>query len=117
MTVPSSLPFSTSRVVGDTVYLSGEVGVDETGAISGDIAQQTQATLRRIEATLSEYGLDRADIFSCTCYLVRQEDFARFNEAYRAFFDHDPLPVRTTVLADLVIDALVEITVIAKMRA
>ncbi len=113
----STLPFSSHRRVGDTVYLSGELGFDDAGKIAGDIAQQTETTLRRIEATLFGLHLSRRDIISCTCYLVRKEDFAGFNQAYRAFFNQDPRPVRTTVVADLVLDALVEITVVAQVPA
>ncbi|TGV11420.1 RidA family protein [Mesorhizobium sp. M8A.F.Ca.ET.173.01.1.1] len=109
----STLPFSTLRRAGDAVHLSGELGFDETGKISGDIARQTEMTLRRIEATLAGAGLSRRDIVSCTCYLVRKEDFPGFNQVYRAFFNAEPLPVRATVVADLVLDALIEISVIA----
>lgn len=110
----STLPFSALRRAGDKVYLSGELGFDDTGKISGDIGQQTQTVLRRIEATLAGAGLSRRDIVSCTCYLVRKEDFPGFNQAYRTFFSEHPLPVRATVVADLVLDALIEISVIAQ---
>jgi 2-iminobutanoate/2-iminopropanoate deaminase len=109
----STLPFSTFRRVGETFYLSGELGFDETGKIIGDVAVQTQTALSRIEATLEGVGLSRKEIISCTCYLVRKEDFGGFNGAYKEFFSDGALPVRTTVVADLVLDALVEITVIA----
>lgn len=117
MTTSPGLPFSTIRTLGNTVYLSGELAFNETGTITGDIAQQTEATLLRIEKTLAGIGLTRKDIVSCTCHLVRKEDFSGFNAAYRAFFAEDLLPVRTTVVADLVLDALIEITVIAQDRA
>ncbi|MER8855724.1 RidA family protein [Mesorhizobium australicum] len=110
----STPPFSALRRTGDTIYLSGELGFDDTGKISGDIVQQTQTTLRRIEATLAGAGLSRRDIVSCTCYLVRKEDFPGFNQAYRAVFSEDPLPVRATVVADLVLDALIEISAVAQ---
>lgn len=116
MTTPSKLPFSSIRTIGNTILLSGELGFNDAGAITGDIAQQTETTLLRIEKTLAGVGLTRKDIMSCTCHLVRKEDFAGFNDAYRAFFAEDPLPVRTTVVADLVLDALIEITVIAEGR-
>lgn len=110
----STLPFSNLRRAGDTVYLSGELGFDDTGKISGDIVQQTQNVLRRIEATLGTSGLSRRDILSCTCYLVRKDDFSAFNQVYRAFFSHHPLPVRVTVISELVVDALIAIAVIAQ---
>lgn len=114
MTAPAPLPFARTRTIGETVYLSGELGFHADGTITGDIAQQTTRTLERIEATLQEQGLNRSDIISCTCYVVHKEDFPGFNAAYRAFFGDGPLPVRTTVITDLVLDALIEITVIAQ---
>ena len=113
----STLPFSLHRRVGNMVFLSGELGFDAAGQIAGDIAQQTETTLRRIETTLAGLHLSRHDIISCTCHLVRKADFAEFNRAYCTFFNRDPRPVRTTVIADLVLDALIEITVIARAPA
>jgi 2-iminobutanoate/2-iminopropanoate deaminase len=54
-------------------------------------------------------------LFSCTVYLADKADFRTFNEAYARHFS-DPLPVRTTVQAELMLDAKVEITVIAETR-
>ena len=112
----STLPFSSLRRVGNTVYLSGELGFDASGQIVGDIVQQTETTLNRIEATLAGIGLSRGDIVSCACYLVHKRDFVGFNQAYRVFFSKSELPVRTTVVTDLVLDALIEITVIAQAQ-
>lgn len=112
----SNLPFSSHRIIGETVYLSGELAFDADGKITGDISHQTEVTLHRIETTLNALGLSRADIISCTCYLVHKHDFSGFNAAYRAFFDKVPLPVRTTVVSDLVLDALIEITVVAQIK-
>lgn len=109
-------PFSSFRRIDRTILLSGELGFDGSGQIVGDIAQQTQTTLERIETTLGGIGLARSDIVSCTCYLVHKHDFAGFNQAYRTFFAGCELPVRTTIVADLVLEALIEITVIAQAR-
>ncbi|PDS41253.1 reactive intermediate/imine deaminase [Rhizobium anhuiense] len=112
----STLPFSSLRRIENTVYLSGELGFDASGQIVGDITRQTKTTLNRIEATLAGIGLSRRDIVSCTCYLVHKHDFSGFNEAYRTFFSEGDLPVRTTVVTDLVLDALIEITVTAQAQ-
>jgi reactive intermediate/imine deaminase len=47
-----------------------------------------------------------------TVYLKSASDFAAMNDAYRTFWSKDP-PTRTTVVADLLLDALVEISMIA----
>lgn len=109
------LPFSKLRRIGNTIYASGELGFGPDGKIRGDISAQTTQTLANIAATLATEGLSLQDVVSCTCYLTDKADFAGFNEAYRAAFSA-PLPVRSTVVCDLVLDARVEITVIAKAR-
>ena len=109
-------PFSSFRRVDKTIILSGELAFDASGQIVGDITQQTQTTLDRIETTLGGIGLSRNDIVSCACYLVHKHDFTGFNQAYRTFFAGCELPVRTTVITDLVLEALIEITVIAQAR-
>lgn len=114
MSIPS-LPFSKTRRLGDTLYLSGELGFDAEGRVSGDVADQTRLALSRIAETLKaeELGLDK--VVSCTCYLTDVADFGAFNAAYRDVFS-DPLPVRTTVIAGLALpEAKVEITVIADL--
>lgn len=113
MTSVPALPFSKVRRIGNNVYLSGEIGFNSDGSIPDGIAAQTRNCLTRISATLEREGLSLASVASCTCYLTRKEDFAEFNRVYAEFFS-DPLPVRTTVQSGLMIDALVEITVIAQ---
>ena len=115
MSAPA-LPFSKVRRVGNTVYLSGELGLLDDGTVPAGIEAQTRRTLDRIAATLKGEGLSLSDVVSCTCYLADKADFAAFNAAYKTYFS-DPLPVRTTVEAPLMIDALVEITVIAAASA
>jgi len=76
---------------------------------------QTDLTLARIASTLSGEGLSLKDVVSCTVYLADKADFRAFNEAYARHFS-DPLPVRTTVQAELMLDARAEIMVIAQTR-
>ena len=109
----ASIPLSKTRRVGNTLYLSGELGFDEDGAIPDGIEAQTRNCLDRIKTTLAGEGMDLGHVVSCTCYLTDKSDFAAFNAVYASYFSQ-PLPVRTTVVADLVIDARLEITVIAE---
>lgn len=116
MAIPSNLPFSKVRRAGGLLHLSGELPFGDDGAIPDGIAAQTDLTLRRIAATLAGEGASLADVVSCTVYLTDTTDFTAFNEAYRAHFS-DPLPVRTTVQAGLMVpDARIEITVVAEVR-
>jgi 2-iminobutanoate/2-iminopropanoate deaminase len=114
MSTPA-LPFSKVRRAGDLVFLAGEVPFADDGSIPQGIGPQTDLTLARIAATLKGEGLSLKDVVSCTVYLADKADFRTFNEAYARHFS-DPLPVRTTVQAELMLDAKVEITVVAKTR-
>jgi 2-iminobutanoate/2-iminopropanoate deaminase len=114
MSTPA-LPFSKVRRAGDLVFLAGEVPFADNGSIPQGIGPQTDLTLARIALTLNGEGLSLKDVVSCTVYLAEKADFRAFNEAYARHFS-DPLPVRTTVQAELMLDARVEITAIAKAR-
>jgi 2-iminobutanoate/2-iminopropanoate deaminase len=113
-----ALPFSPGLSVGEWIFLSGQGGFDpSTGQLIGDaIEQQTEQTLRNIEALLKAAGASLADVVSCLVHLVDLADFAKFNEVYEKSFPAVK-PVRTTVRADLVAGMRVEITVIAKRAA
>jgi len=108
------LPFSKWRRAGGLVFLSGELPLGPDNAIPAGIGAQTRLTLERITETLSGIGLDLQDVTQVTVYLTDAEDFAAFNAAYQAYFTA-PYPVRTTVVAPLVLPgARIEITVVAE---
>jgi enamine deaminase RidA (YjgF/YER057c/UK114 family) len=107
----ATLPFSKMRRADNTVYLSGELEFGPEGNVTGDIRHPTAQTQANIAATLAAEGLSLQDVTSC--YLTDRLDFAGFNEAYRAALT-EPLPTRSTVLCDLVLDAKIEITVTAQ---
>lgn len=111
----AAMPLSKVRRAAGLVFLAGEVPRAADGSIPSGIAAQTDLTLTKIAATLAGEGLSLADVISCTVYLTDKKDFAGFNEAYARHFS-DPLPVRTTVEAALMLDAKIEITVIAKEK-
>ncbi|GGB24367.1 RidA family protein [Allosediminivita pacifica] len=108
-----NLPFSKTRRIGSTLYLSGEIGFDADGTVPAGIEAQTRNIFERLKVTLETEGMGLANVVSATCYLTDTSDFAEFNRVYAEYFS-DPLPVRTTVQSGLMIDAKVEITVIAE---
>lgn len=112
----NSIPLSKIHRIDDTYYLSGELGFDENNQIvSGGIEAETARVLERISTTLAGEGLTLEDVISCTCYLTDKADFSRFNKVYREYFS-EPFPVRTTVEVQLMIDAKLEVTAVAKAR-
>ena len=107
------LPYSKAYRAGDLVFTSGQVAFDESGAlVEGDIEAQTRQVMRNIEAVLTEAGCTLADVVKTTVWLDDVRDFGRFNQVYAESFPGDA-PARSTVRADLMIDAKIEIEAIA----
>ncbi|OCX60991.1 reactive intermediate/imine deaminase [Thioclava sp. SK-1] len=108
-----SIPLSKTRRIGSTLYLSGELGFATDGTMPKGITAQTENCIDAIAKTLASEGLNLSNVVSATCYLTDPADFAGFNAVYSAKFPQ-PYPVRTTIGCALMIDAKVEITVIAE---
>jgi 2-iminobutanoate/2-iminopropanoate deaminase len=113
-----ALPFSQGIVHGDTVYTSGQVGVDpETGEIvEGGIRAETRQTMENVSAILEAAGSSLDSAIKATVFLTDIEEFAAFNEVYAEFVD-DPRPARSAVeVSDLAIDIAVEIEMVAAIE-
>ena|SRR5215467_8997530 len=113
---PASIgPFSQAvRAVG-LVFVSGQVAMDpETGQlIDGDIAAQTDRTLKNLASVLAAAGSGLDKVVRCSVFLRNMDDFAKMNEVYGRYFPAAP-PARTTVeVSRLPRDARVEIDAIA----
>ena len=110
----NQLPFSKWRRSGHLVFLSGELPLAADGSIPAGIEAQTHLTLERIAKTLASIDLGLQALVQVTAYLTDASDFAVFNAAYQQHFS-TPYPVRTTVVAPLVLPgARVEISVVAE---
>lgn len=109
------LPFSQAIVHGETVYVSGQVGIDpDTGdVVEGGIEAETRQTMDNIEAILKATGSSLDAVVKTTVYLADVDQFDVFNEIYEEFIS-EPKPARTAFEAgDLAIDIEVEIDVVA----
>jgi len=108
-------PFSPGVVVDGWVYLAGQGGFDpETGELGPDISSQTAQTIENVAALLAEAGCTLKDVVSCLVHITDADHFAELNRVYESYFEA-PRPVRTTVVAGLVVRGmLVEITAVAR---
>lgn len=95
---------------GETVYLSGQLGLDPaTGALVEGVEAQAAQALRNIGALLKSEGLDYGDVVKTTVLLANIDDFAKVNEVYATFFAK-PYPARSCfAVAALPKGGLVEI--------
>ena len=92
------LPYSPGILVGDTLYLAGQLGRDPATAklVPGGIEAETRQALTNIREVLREARMDFTDVVNVTTYIVDFKDFDGYNKVYREFFPKDP-PARATV--------------------
>ena len=113
----SEAPFSQVVLDDDYAFLSGLVSADfpEGQAMLGDVGRETRAVLTAIKTMLNEIGLDMRRIVRVDVHLVSLDDFDAMDDAYRAFFDDDQYPARTTTESSRLFGgSLVEITCMAR---
>jgi len=91
------------------VVISGQASIDQQGNVIGDtIEEQTRLTMQNCAKQLADGGCTLNDVFKCNVYLTDLDNWPRFNEVYKTYFDQ-PLPVRTAVQTPLLMTLLVEI--------
>lgn len=112
-------PYSQAIQVGHLVYTSGQIPIDPaTGMIvTGGIKEQTLQSLTNVKAILEEVGLTMSNVLKTTVFMADMGDFADMNSVYAEFFT-EPYPARSAVaVKTLPKGALVEIEVIAEVKA
>ena len=96
---PSAIgPYSQGVLVGDTLYVSGQIALDPaTGAlVAGDIQEEATRVLDNIEAVLRAADMDFPHVVQATVYLRDVADYAPVNEVYTRYFSAAP-PARETI--------------------
>jgi len=106
-------PFSPAVRAGDFIYVSGQVPADANGEIVvGGIEAQTRQVMENLAAVLALAGAGFDDVCKCTVWLQDARDFGAFNRVYMSYFKNGK-PARSTTEARLMVDAKVEIDVVA----
>lgn len=103
-------PYSQAVRSGNTVYLSGQIGLDPaTMQMAEGIDAQTARVFDNLKAVAAAAGGALADAVKVNIYLTDLANFARVNDAMASHFSQ-PYPARATVqVAALPRGALVEI--------
>lgn len=106
-------PFSEAVRVGNTLYMSGQLGLKDGKLVKGGIKTETKQALDNINTTLLKYGYQKSDIVKCMVMLTDLDDFDDFNKVYIAEMAK-PYPVRSAFgVSELVSGASVEIECMA----
>ncbi len=105
-------PFAKAVRAGDFVFISGQVPTVDGEVVEGNIVTQTKAMMENIIDVLAIAECTLADVVKTTVWLDDPRDFTSFNSVYKVYFTENP-PARSTVQASLMVDAKVEMEVIA----
>ena len=112
---PAGVPLAEAVRVGDTLYLSGQIGIQPgtLKLVPGGIKEEAKQTLTNIRTTLEAHGYSMKDVVKCTVMLADISKWGDFNEVYKTFFS-EPYPARSAIGANgLAIGAQVEVECIA----
>ncbi|XP_037068447.1 2-iminobutanoate/2-iminopropanoate deaminase-like [Pollicipes pollicipes] len=111
---PAIGPYSQAVLVNDTLYVSGQLGIDATsGELCQGVEAQTRQALENMGHILHEAGMTHADVVKATVLLADMNDFSKVNEVYKTFFTSD-FPARAAYqVAALPKGGMVEIEAIA----
>ena len=103
-------PYSQAIRVGNTVYLSGQIGLDpKTMGIVEGIEAQAHQVFRNLRAVATAAGGSLDDIVKLSILMVDLGDFAKVNDIMAGYFSK-PYPARATYqVAALPRGALIEV--------
>lgn len=101
--------YSQAVKVGDTVYLSGQIGLDpESMQMVDGIDAQILRVFENLKAVAEAAGGSLSDVVKLNVYLTDLGNFAKVNEVMARYFA-EPFPARAAVgVASLPRGALVE---------
>ena len=106
-------PFSDAVLVGETLYLSGHIGLDENNKVPNTAEAEARLVLKRFEATLKAAGMGLEDLVYVQVYCSDVAHFDAWNKVYREVMK-DPYPARAFLgSGKLLFDARFEIQGIA----
>jgi reactive intermediate/imine deaminase len=111
--------YSHGVVANDFLFISGQVALDEMGAIvgKGDIETQTEQVMQNLEKILKTANATFMDIVKITVNLVNFADRQGFHKVRKKYFGKS-LPASTLVMVNSLIDKdlLVEVEAIACLK-
>jgi 2-iminobutanoate/2-iminopropanoate deaminase len=89
------LPFSGAILAGNTLYLSGRIGLEaKTGKAPADVDEEIKTLLDTVKATTLAAGMSMDDLVYVQIACTDLSLYDKFNTAYRSYFTTKDLPAR-----------------------
>lgn len=113
---PDAAPFSGAVQTGNTLYVSGSLGLTEDGEVPETPEEEARNVLDNIQSTLEEAGFTMDDLVQVQVFCSDVSYYEAFNSVYRTYFNRE-FPARAFLGAGpLLADARFEVMGIAVKR-
>ena len=77
--------FAQAVLVGEALYMSGQIGIDSEGNIPSSISAQLKIAYANIEDVLSKFGAEMSNIVDETLFVTNMDEFmANTEDVYSA---------------------------------
>jgi enamine deaminase RidA (YjgF/YER057c/UK114 family) len=101
-----SMQFSQAVCMGNMIWISGQVGMDEQFQMAEGIEAQARQAFQNLKKVLEEAGASIEDVVELVTYHISMKDIGAFSKAKSEFFKND-YPAWTAVgVNELVIPGL-----------
>ena len=109
-------PLSSAVRVGDTLYLSGSLGLNADRQVPDDPAEETRNIMNSIQRNVEAAGMTMDDIVYVQIFCSDVSHYQAFNDVYRTYFTRE-YPARAFLGSGrLLFDARFEVQAIAVKR-
>jgi len=90
----TALPFSEGVLVGGTLYIAGQIGIDpKTGKPGATAEDESKLVMEAIKRTVEAGGMEMDDLVSVQVFCSDVANYDAFNAVYRTYF-HGDYPAR-----------------------
>jgi len=76
-------------MVGNTLYLSGTIGLDENRRVPATAEEEARLVLNNVRATLEAAGMTMDDLVSVQVFCSDVGHYDAFNSVYRTYFTRE----------------------------
>jgi 2-iminobutanoate/2-iminopropanoate deaminase len=95
-----ALPFSDGVLVGDTLYIAGNIGLDpKTGQAPADAEEEVHLVMDGVKQTVELAGMKMDDVVSLQIFCTDLKYYETFNAVYKTYF-HGDFPARAFIGTD-----------------
>ena len=115
--LPNRLPFTDAVALGETLYISGQIGTDNLNGklINTDFKAEASQVMKNLGSVLQKHNLTYNNLINVTIYLTTMDNYDRTNEVYQKYFN-GLFPARVCIaVKELPLLANIEISAIARI--